>query len=161
MRECSPCESFMTLLRHTLATVAYRGGKALRGAPPEFSSFQGAAPQTPGRILAHICDLFDWATTLADGAQAWRNSTPQSWDEDSARFFACLDTLDCRIASGTPLACTAEALFQGPIADALTHVGQLHAMRRRAGAPIAAASYVKADIQAGRTALRDQSDVVG
>ena len=69
----------MSLLRHTLATVAYRGGKALRGAPPEFSTFEGAAPQTPGRILAHICDLFDWALTIVDGAQAWHNSTPQSW----------------------------------------------------------------------------------
>ena len=74
--------------------------------------------------------------TLADGAQAWNNSTPQSWDEDSARFYACLDTLDRRIASGTPLACTAEALFQGPIADALTHIGQIAMLRRLAGCSI-------------------------
>src|SRR5690349_1365360 len=46
------------MLRHTVATVAYRGAKALRGAPADFAAFR-AAPntRTPGEILAHIGDL--------------------------------------------------------------------------------------------------------
>lgn len=40
--------------------------------------------------------------------------------------------------------------MQGPVADALTHVGQLAMMRRLAGAPIKAENYFVADIAGGR-----------
>jgi hypothetical protein len=139
------------LLRHTLATLAYRGGKAIRGAPENFSSFKiGDPPKTPGQILAHIGDLLDWALTLCDGKQAWNNSTPQTWAQDSARFHDTLARLDARIASGAPLSETAAALFQGPIADALTHVGQINMLRRLAGVPIKGENYHRADIVVGR-----------
>ncbi|MGA8072789.1 MAG: hypothetical protein WB995_04895, partial [Candidatus Acidiferrales bacterium] len=83
------------LLRHTVATLAYRGGKALRGAPASFSAFQ-AAPgvRTPGQILAHLGDLMDWVLSLAKGNQEWHNSPPRTWDEDSGRFFAALKAFD-------------------------------------------------------------------
>src|SRR4051812_1466959 len=121
------------MLRHTLATLAYRGGKALRGAPPEFATY---GSRTPGQILAHLCDLFDWALTLADGKQAWFNSVPQDWEADVARFFARLGAFDRRLASAVPLAEDPEHLFQGPVADALTHVGQIAMLRRLAGCKI-------------------------
>ena len=41
-------------------------------------------------------------------------------------------------------------MFQGPIADALTHIGQIGMMRRMAGAPVRGENYFKADIAAGR-----------
>jgi hypothetical protein len=139
------------LLRHTLATVAYRGGKALRGAPPEFASFRvREGSRTPGEILAHLGDLFDWALTLVTGAVAWRSSVPQAWDRDADRFFAALEKLDAYLATEAPLACPAGQLFQGPIADALTHVGQLTMLRRVSGAPIRGENYFKASIAAGR-----------
>jgi hypothetical protein len=139
------------LLRHTLATLAYRGGKAIRGAPESFSSFKiGDPPKTPGQILAHIGDLLDWALTLCDGKQAWNNSTPQTWAQDSARFHEALRRLDARIASGAALAESAAGLFQGPIADALTHVGQINMLRRLAGVPISGENYHRAEIVAGR-----------
>jgi hypothetical protein len=138
------------LLRHTVATVAYRGGKALRGAPPEFATYQSG--RTPAQILAHICDLFDWALQLAGGKHVWRDSTPQSWDADTARFFAALEAFDRRLASGEPLAVEPERLFQGPIADALTHVGQIAMLRRMAGCPISGENYFVAKIEAGRVA---------
>ena len=139
------------LLRHTVATLAYRGGKALRGAPASFSGFQ-AAPgvRTPGQILAHLGDLLDWALSLAKGKQEWRDSPPRTWDEDSARFFAALKSFDDYLASGAPLATPPEKLFQGAIADSLTHVGQINILRRIAGAPIRGENYYRADIQAGR-----------
>jgi hypothetical protein len=135
-------------LRHTLATLAYRAGKALRGAPPEFANFAGAA-RTPVQILAHMGDLFDWALGLADGRQDWHNFTPQPWDQEVERFFTALDAFDRRLATGAPLGYPAEQLFQGPIADALTHTGQIAMLRRLAGCPMKGENYFKAQIIAG------------
>ena len=139
------------LLRHTVATVAYRGGKALRGAPPSFAGFRaGDASRSPAAILAHMGDLFDWALSIAKGAQAWHDSTPLEWDAEVARFFETLKRFDDYLQSEAPLAVSAERLFQGPIADALTHVGQMAMLRRLAEAPIRAENYYQADIAAGR-----------
>ena len=139
------------LLRHTLATVAYRGGKAVRGAPESFGGFRvGPASRTPVEILAHIGDLFDWAMSLADGQHIWHDSTPLAWRAEVARFFDTLQRFDDRLASAAPLGCPAEKLFQGPIADSLTHIGQITMLRRIAGTPIRGESYYRADISAGR-----------
>ena len=139
------------MLRHTLATLAYRGGKALRGAPPEFADFRKAdGPRTPGRILAHIGDLLDWALAMANGRKEWRDSPAAEWEAGTARFFAGLEALDARLASGEPPAVPAEKLFQGPIADALTHVGQIAMLRRMAGCPIRGENYFAAEVAAGR-----------
>ncbi|MGD0201372.1 MAG: hypothetical protein ABSD27_11540 [Bryobacteraceae bacterium] len=138
-------------LRHALATLAYRGGKALRGASAEFGGFRPApASRTPAEILAHIADLLDWSLALADGRHKWHDSAPLAWDRGVARFFSALEAVDARLASGAPLGVPAERLFQGPIADALTHVGQIAMLRRMAGAPVRAENYVMADIVAGR-----------
>ena len=139
------------LLRHTLATVAYRGGKAVRDAPSSFASFSpDGTPRTPARILAHIGDLFDWALTQAQGAEAWRDSTPLAWEQEVERFHAALQRLDDYLASDKPLAAPPEQIFQGAVADALTHVGQLALLRRLAGARMKSENYSRADIVAGR-----------
>ena len=140
-----------TLLRHTLATVAYRGGKAVRDVPEGFADFRiGGQSRTPGQILAHIGDLYDWALTMADGPQRWNNSTPLTWNDETTRFFSTLRRLDERLANDVPLACPVEQLFQGPVADSLTHIGQIAMLRRLAGGPVRAENYAKADIVAGR-----------
>jgi hypothetical protein len=144
------------MLRHAVATLAYRGGKAVRGAPPEFASY---GSRTPGEILAHVCDLFDWALTLANGKQAWHNVQPQAWEADVARFFAGLGAFDRRLASGVPLNVEPERLFQGPVADALTHVGQIAMLRRMAGCAIGGENYFVAQIEAGRVGA-DQAAAV-
>ncbi|HEX8815618.1 MAG TPA: hypothetical protein VF753_08965 [Terriglobales bacterium] len=137
------------LLRHSVATLAYRGGKTVRGAPENFSSFSDAG-KTPGQILSHIGDLLDWALSMANGTRKWQDSKPQAWDKDGARFFSSLKAFDDYLASDAPLQAPAEKLFQGPIADALSHVGQLAMMRRMAGSPIVGENYFVADIEAGR-----------
>jgi hypothetical protein len=139
-----------------VATLAYRGGKALRGAPPEFASY---GSRTPGQILAHVCDLFDWALKMADGAHEWHDSQPQSWDADIARFFAGLEAFDRRLASGVPLGVAPEGLFQGPVADALTHVGQIAMLRRMAGCPVSGENYFVAKIETGRVGADQASPV--
>ncbi|HKV25584.1 MAG TPA: hypothetical protein VJN93_13405 [Candidatus Acidoferrum sp.] len=141
------------LLRHTVATVAYRGGKALRGAPDSFAAFSaGGSARTPGQILAHIGDLFDWALSMARGAQTWHDSKPLEWNAEVSRFHASLKKFDDYLASTESLHCSIEGLFQGPIADALTHIGQLAMLRRLAGVPIKSENYFQAEIVAGRVA---------
>jgi len=139
------------LLRHTLATVAYRGGKALRGAPAEFAEFRASeTTRAPGKILAHMGDLMDWALSMAKGKEEWHDSTPLAWDDEVRRFFAGTQALEDFLASSQPLAVSAERLFQGAIADALTHIGQIAMLRRMAGCPIKGENYSRAEIVAGR-----------
>ncbi|HKG92089.1 MAG TPA: hypothetical protein VKA84_09370 [Gemmatimonadaceae bacterium] len=139
------------LLRHTVATVAYRGGKAVRNAPAGFGEFRvGETSRTPGQILAHIGDLFDWALCMAKGKQVWQDSVPLRWEHEVERFHAALGAFDAYLASDQPLARPAEMLFQGPVADALTHVGQICLLRRLADAPVRGENYAKAEIVAGR-----------
>jgi hypothetical protein len=150
-------DSTREFLRHTLATLAYRGGKAVRDVAPGFDSFRCSdSSRTPSQILAHIGDLLDWALTMASGEPKWNNSTPLPWDREVERFFAALASLDEYLVSDAPLSNSAEKLFQGPIADALTHVGQIAMLRRVQGAPMKSESYFKADIVAGRVG-RDQT----
>jgi hypothetical protein len=138
-------------LRHTVATVAYRGGKALRDAPEAFAGFSiGDKTRTPAQILAHLGDLFDWALSIANGHQVWQDSSPLPWNAEVARFFAAVKQFDDYLASEEPLHGSAESLFQGPVADALNHIGQIAMLRRLAGAPIQGENYFKAEIVAGR-----------
>src|SRR5271169_4290665 len=146
------------LLRHTVATVAYRGAKALRGPPDHFASFHiGDKTRTPAQILAHMGDLFDWALSIAQGKQAWHDSTPLPWNAEIDRFFAAVKKFDDYLASDEPLSGAAEGLFQGPIADALTHIGQIAMLRRLAGAPVKGENYFKAEIAAGRVGLEQSA----
>ena len=138
-------------LRHTLATVAYRGCKTLREAPPAFAGFKTAdASRSPVEIVAHLGDLYDWSLSVARGAEKWHNSRPLEWDREVQRFFAAVKSFDDYLASEEPLRAPMEKLFQGPIADSLTHIGQLAMLRRLAGAPIKGENYAVAEITAGR-----------
>jgi len=138
-------------LRHAVATVAYRGGKAVRGAPESFASYSAdGTPRTPAKILAHLGDLYDWALSQAKGSEAWADSQPLAWDREVERFFTALQRFDEYLASDGPLAATPEKIFQGAIADSLAHVGQLAMLRRLAGAKMRSENYSRADIVAGR-----------
>lgn len=139
------------LLRHTVATLAYRGGKAIRGAPVDFAAFRAKdGARTAVEILAHIGDLLDWAEELTQGRHTWRSAPAGSWQSEVTRFFGGLERFDARLASDAPLGTSERKLFQGPIADALAHVGQIAMLRRLFGAPVRGENYLKADIEAGR-----------
>lgn len=139
------------MLRHAVATLAYRGGKAIRGAPESFAHFQASETcRTPGQILAHLGDLLDWSLSQVQGKSEWRATPPLPWEQEKTRFFASLQAFDDYLASDAPLGFSLEKLLQGPIADALTHVGQIALLRRIAGVPIKAENFVKAEIVAGR-----------
>ena len=147
----APTDSSRQLLRHTLATLAYRAGKTLRDAPDSFAAFStGEKGRTPAHILAHMGDLFDWALSIVQGKQAWHDSTPLPWSQEVKRFFQALQAFDDYLASDAPLAAPPETLFQGPVADALTHTGQMAMLRRMAGCPMRGENYFRAEIVAGR-----------
>lgn len=144
-------DSARAMLRHTLATVAYRGAKAVQGAPEGFAEFRiGDQSRTPGQILAHLGDLLDWALWLAKGEHKWHDAEPLNWEQGTQRFFATLEAFGAYLASDLPLECSPQKLFQGPIADALTHIGQISMLRRLAGAPVLGENYFRAHIVADR-----------
>ena len=145
-------DSKREMLRHTVATLAYRGAKAVRGAPESFASFKASpTTRTPAEILAHVGDLLDWALSIAKGNETWHNSEPLAWNKEVARFQAALASYDDYLATDSELHATCERMFQGPVADALTHVGQIAMLRRLAGEPIKGENYSRAKIEAGRT----------
>ena len=137
------------LLRHALSTLAYRSAKTVRDAPDTFAEFNGAG-RTPAQILAHLGDLLDWALSMADGSRQWHDSKPLPWNQETERFFAALKKFDDYLASTEPVQTSPEKLLQGPIADALTHVGQIAMLRRMAGGPLKGESYYEAEISCGR-----------
>jgi hypothetical protein len=146
----SQSDSARQLLRHTVATLAYRGCKAIRGAPDTFGEFHASPDtRTPGQILAHIGDLLDWALSMARGQQQWHDSPPLPWPSEVRRFFGALEALDEYLTSDSPLQVPAEKLFQAPISDALTHIGQIAILRRIAGAPVRPENFYVAKIAVG------------
>jgi len=133
-----------------VATVAYRGGLAVVDAPRGFASFRAhETTRTPGEILAHIGDLLEGSLYLLKGEMVFLTSTPLPWKEEITRFFSAIKNLDSYLASDAPLACPVEKLVQGPIGDALTHVGQIVILRRMSGNPIRSAAYFTTEIVAG------------
>jgi hypothetical protein len=143
-----------SLLRHLVATLAYRAAKVLRDAPPGFAEFSsGPASRVPVQILAHMADLMGWALRAARGELVWRAEGSRDWDTELRRFFDGLAALDQFLASDAPLGHPPELLMQAPLTDALTHVGQLAMLRGAAGAPVRPESYARAEIVVGRVGL--------
>ena len=142
------------LLRRIIATLAYRAAKVLRDVPPDFAAMQaGPATRPPVQIVAHLGDLMAWGLSLAQGKSVWNAGGSADWDVEVRRFFDGLAALDAELAADSPFEGSAERLIQGPLADALTHVGQLAMLRGLAGAPIRPESYARAEIEIGRVGL--------
>jgi hypothetical protein len=145
-------------LRHALATLAYRAEKPLRTAPKGFASVRaGKTTRSAGEILGHLCDLLDWAYSTASDKPKLRNSKVESWEDGVKRFYAAVKKLDRYLASDEPMAAAPEKLFQGPIADSLTHVGQLATLRRLAGSPVRGEDYFSAQIVIGRVGRKQSA----
>lgn len=142
------------MLRHLAATVAYRAAKVLRDPPADFAEFSlSPGTRRPVQIVAHMADLMSWGLRLAQGEYVWKAEGGDSWDAEVRRFFDGLAELDRWLASDAPIGHPPEMIVQGPLADALTHVGQLAMLRGAAGAPVRPESYARADVAAGRVGL--------
>ncbi|MFT3743989.1 MAG: hypothetical protein QM785_06800 [Pyrinomonadaceae bacterium] len=144
------------MLRHLVATIAFRGNVAIRDAPDDFSFFKPHGEiRTPGEILAHIGDLMEGSAFLLKGEMRMLNSSPLPWRDENARFFRAVSELDSFLASDAPIDIPIEKLVQGPIADALTHIGQIVILRRAAGIPVRSEPYFQADIEPGKLPQND------
>ena len=145
------------LLRHAVATLAYRAAKPLRDPPPEFAETRASATgRTAIEIVAHLADLIDWANRGVAGQMEWRTENSGLLEVEQERFFSALAKLDCALAA-REIACPPDRLFQGPLADALTHVGQLAILRRIAGSPVRGENYYVADVQIGNVSFDQPS----
>jgi len=145
-------------LRHALATLAYRAGKAVRGTPEAYGTYKTTPDSnSPVEILAHMGDLMEWVLRMARGKPSWTTATPLPWNEEIARFFRTVQALDDFLASDAPIECDPGALFQGGIADALTHTGQLAMLRRLSGHKMKGENYARAEIAIGRVGLDQPS----
>lgn len=141
-------------LRQLVATLAYRAAKVLRDVPPEFALREfGDATRRPVALVAHLADLVEWAVTLAEGRYEWQPAGSDDWDREVRRFFAGLAALDAALAADGEFKGSMEKLIQGPLADALTHVGQLAMLRGMAGVPVRPEAYARAEIVPGRVGL--------
>jgi hypothetical protein len=148
------------MLRHLLATLAYRAVKVLRDVPADFGGFQaGPAARRPVQIVAHMGDLMSWAVTLAHGDYVWKAEGCGDWDTEVERFLGRLAELDRALEPGALPPGAEEKLIQGPLTDALTHVGQLAMLRGLAGCPVRPESYARADIVVGRVGLAQSAPV--
>jgi hypothetical protein len=137
-------------LRHTIATLAYRCSKTLRDAPADFALFKtDQTVNTPLFLLSHIADLLEWALTATRGEPKYPATIIEDWKLEKQRFYSALKALDDFLASEVVIEASLEKIFQGPIADALTHTGQLAMLRRMAGSPIKGENYFVADITTG------------
>ena len=149
----------VSTVRHLVATLAYRASQVLRDAPDGFAEFgSGSATRRPVQIVAHMADLMAWALTLARGEYEWKAGGGGEWTHEVTRFFEGLRALDAELESD-PRAADLEKLIQGPLADALTHVGQLAMLRGMMGAPVRPEAYARAAIARGQTGLEQPRPV--
>lgn len=146
-------DTALQMLRHAVATLAYRAEKVLREVPEGFPQFRPSpASRTPVEVLSHLGDLMEWGERMARGEMRWRPGVTTEWAEARDRFFRGLAALDAALAAPAAAPFTA-VIFQGPVADALTHVGQLAMVRGMCGAPVRPESYARATIRSGRVGL--------
>ena len=136
------------LIRHLLATLRYRFSGAIHAASPDYPQFDaGNGVRKPVEILHHMCQVLRYAQYVLD-----KNVTlkvdKKEWEKEVAQFYLEIKQLDQYLASGISATDQlVEKLLQGPLSDAMTHVGQLAMLRRMAGNPIPKESFFDADIK--------------
>jgi len=141
------------LLRHLLATFAFRTATCLRDAPAGFAYFgAGNGVRTPAEVIRHMTGLMYFAHGLLVETPRLE-LPPLDWDGEVVRLQAALRDLDEAVAAASQWQSDPLAALQGPLADALTHTGQLATLRRLAGSPIQGGNYARAGIRAGELRL--------
>jgi hypothetical protein len=147
------------ILRHFLAALAYRTQKAIRMASDGYADFRVVpGVRTPHQIVRHMSDVLMYACAYYTGESHRALSAP-SFAEQVDHFHEVLSELDGYIETGSPVGTTYERLLQGPLADAMSHVGQLALLRRLAGDPVPPENFIEADIEDGRVGREQKPPV--
>ena len=139
------------LIRHFIATLAYRTTKVIREVPKAYPNLSvGSGIRMPVEILHHMSDVLLFAYKAL--VQSDRVEIPLApWETEVERFYDVLGRLDEAIVSGAePRELSWEQLLQGPLSDVMTHVGQLAMLRRLAGDPVPGENFSRAEIQIGK-----------
>lgn len=138
------------LLRHFLATLAYRMEHVMQGAPEDFARFDaGNGVRSPGRILEHVNDVLGF-TLNQFRPDSYSGEHTSGMDAERALFHDLLRRIGEMLQQEEEQLSeeTLERILQGPLADAMTHVGQLAMLRRLAGSPVPPENYFRAGIAA-------------
>lgn len=147
------------MLRHFLASIAYRATKAIKNAPDNYPTFNlGKGVKTPLRILHHITGVLTYAHSFFEHYETTHFEV-KSWSAEINELYKILSKLDVSIQEKNPNKVTEEQLLQGPFSDAMTHVGQLSMLRRMVDSPIPSENFIFADIRKGEVGP-DQPDPV-
>jgi hypothetical protein len=137
------------LLQHFLAAIAYRTQKALRDAPLGYAEFRPSpTSRTPYELLWHMTGLIGYARTMLHGGE-FAPPRLATLEAEVERFHATLELLSRDFADGSLEARISDEQFlQGPLADTMTHVGQLAYLRRLYGDPVPSENFIFASIDA-------------
>ena len=135
------------MLCHFLAALAYRTQKALRGAPDSYPDFRASkTSRTPHELVWHMTGVLGYARTFFHGG-VWQPGKLATFNDEVSRFHEVLESLSNLFASGAPMhGITEKQMLQGPLADAMTHTGQLAMLRRLAGSPVAPENFIRANV---------------
>ena len=135
------------ILRHCLATLRYRTRNALIDAPADFGAFSaGAGVRTPIELLRHMTQLAAYSYSQLGSQPRATLDGLHSLEAELVRFERALSTLSLDLASRELSEDLASRLLQGPLADAMTHAGQLALLRRLAGSSAPAHNFFMARI---------------
>jgi len=147
------------MLRHFLASIAYRGTKAIKNAPEIYPNlYIGKGVRTPVRILHHITGVLTYAHSFYEHYDT-THFDMTSWDAEVDKFYNILLKLDKSFQEKKPSEVTEDQLLQGPLSDSMAHIGQLLMLRRMADSPVPSENFIFADIRKGEVGS-DQPDPV-
>jgi hypothetical protein len=137
--------------RRLIATLAFRTRHALKNAPTGFEDFEaGMDVRTPHQIIHHMNDCVSMTNDMLSGRKPERLEV-MSFMETVETFHEKMSALDKTLADvELPDDEKCLRILQGPLCDAMTHVGQLMMIRRLMGASIPGATYYRSDIKNGQ-----------
>lgn len=137
-------------LRCYLAGLVFRFEHVTAGTGEEFAKFEaGHGVRTPQQIVRHMTGLVLLARDQFEEV-AGRRPEPLPWPEEKSRFVATVWDFDTLVSKGSGLRedrsiPSMAHVWNGPLSDLMTHVGQLATLRRLAGDPVPAVRYSQVD----------------
>ena len=147
------------MIRHFLASIADHATKALKNAPVNYPQLDiGKGVKTPRQILHHITGVLSYAHSVYEHYDTtYFDQKP--WDDEVKHFYETLSKLDKSFQEKSPREVSEEQILQGPLSDAMAHIGQLLMLRRLADSSIPSENFIYADIKKGLVGP-DQPDPV-
>ena len=141
------------LLRHMLATIAYRFQKTVRNTTEEFGVFRNTRDtRTPIEIINHMYDVLNKTKIFIEKERYDKTSTAQlELRLEIERFHRVLNNLDVVLSEKELDIKFSKRLLQGPLSDVLCHIGQIAMLSGQSGNKIKGEDFFSAKIMTGNT----------